>query len=75
MEAEKSLHLQSGKPVFQFKFEGEEKSQSQSQAARQDRLPLTWGTASLLELGRPSTDWIRPTHSGRGAPCSTLSMS
>lgn len=22
MEAEKSLHLQSGKPVFQFKFEG-----------------------------------------------------
>ena len=37
-----------------------------SQAARQDGLPLTWGTFSLLELVGPSSDGTRPTHTGRG---------
>lgn len=66
MEAEKSLHLSQESWCFSSSSKEEEKPPSQFTGSQAGLTWLTWGTVSLLELVRPSTDWTRPIHTGRG---------
>lgn len=60
------LSIYQKKPIFQFKSNDSKKKKSDVTAQGRRKFPLTHGSASLLVLYTPSTDWMRLSHTGEG---------